>query len=351
MRIKLLVAALVLASAAAGGRADDGLKTGTPDVKSISAMAFGPKGLLFVGDSTGANIFAFDTGDTKSAGDKPLNVEKVDSKIAAALGVTDKDVRITDVKVNPASGNVYVGAARGTGAGTAAIVKVGRDGNVTALSLKDLPFASVKIPNPAAATKGPPAVITQMAYVDGKLIVAGLSSEEFASTLRVIPYPFKQDADKGTGIKIFHGAHGRLETNAPIRTFVAYKVGKEDNIMAAYTCTPLVKIPLSDLKPGAKVNGTTIAELGNGNNPLDMIVYTKGGKDYLLVTNSARGVMKIPTAEFGTAPAITAKPPIPGGVKYESVKELTEVVQMDKLDDGNALLLFKNGDLKTVPLP
>jgi len=350
MRIKLLVAALVLASAAAAGRADDGLKTGTPDVKSVTAMAFGPKGLLFVGDSTGANIFAFDTGDTKAAGDKPLNVEKVDSKIAAALGVTDKDVRITDVKVNPASGNVYIGAARGTGAGTAAIVKIGRDGNVTALSLKDLPFASVKIPNPATGGKGPPAVITQMAYVDGKLIVAGLSSEEFASTLRVIPYPFKE-ADKGTGIQIFHGAHGRLETNAPIRTFVAYKVGQEDNIMAAYTCTPLVKIPLSDLKPGTKVNGTTVAELGNGNNPLDMIVYTKGGKDYLLVTNSARGVMKIPTAEFGTAPAITTKPPVPGGIKYESIKELTDVMQMDKLDDGNAILLFKNGDLKTVPLP
>jgi hypothetical protein len=307
MRIKLLVAALVLASAAAAGRADDGLKTGTPDVKSVTSMAVGPKGLLFVGDSAGANIFAFDTGDTKSAGDKPLNVEKVNSKIAAALGVTDADVRITDVKVNPASGNVYVGAARGTGAGTAALLKITRDGTVTALALKDLPFASVKIPNPAtAATKGPPAVITQMAFVDGKLIVAGLSSEEFASTLRVIPFPFKE-ADKGTGIQIFHGAYNKIETHAPIRTFVAYKVGKEDNIMAAYTCTPLVKIPLADLKPGAKIVGTTIAELGNGNNPLDMIVYTKGGKDYLLVTNTNRGVMKIPTAEFGTAPAITTR--------------------------------------------
>jgi peptide-methionine (R)-S-oxide reductase len=30
--------------------------------------------------------------------------------------------------------------------------------------------------------------------------------------------------------------------------------------MAAYTCTPLVKIPVADLKAGAKVKGTTIAE-------------------------------------------------------------------------------------------
>ncbi len=38
-------------------------------------------------------------------------------------------------------------------------------------------------------------------------------------------------------------------------------------------------------------------------------------------------------------------------MKYESIKELTDVVQMDKLNDDNALILFKNGNLKTVPLP
>jgi len=347
MRTKLLVAALVLASAAPV-RADE-LKPGTPELKSITTMTFGPNGLLFLGDSAGAAITAIDTGDTKQAGNKPLNVEKLNAKIADMLG--GGEVRITDLKVNPSSGNVYVSAARGTGAGTPVLVKVARDGAVSAVALKDVPFASVKITNPAGAGgKGPPQVITQMAYVDGKLIVAGLSSEEFKSTLRVIPYPFK-DTDKGTGIRIFHGAHNKYETDAPIRTFVAYKIGKEDNIMAAYTCTPLVKIPVSDLKPGTKVNGTTIAELGNGNQPLDMIVYTKGGKDYLLVTNTSRGVMKIPTETFATAEAITTKPSVPGGVKYESVKELTDVVQMDKLDNDNALILLKSGDLKTVPLP
>ncbi|MCI0699714.1 MAG: hypothetical protein L0241_01340 [Planctomycetia bacterium] len=353
MRTKLLVAALLLASAAVS-RADDGLTKGNPDMKSITSMTFGPKGILFVGDSAGAAIFAIDTGDTKPAGQKELNVEKLNSKIAAALGVTEKDVRITDMKVNPASGNVYLGVIRGAGAGTPAIVKIARaDGAVSAVSLKDIPFAKVTIPNPAKATaKGPPAVITNMAFLNDKLYVAGLSSEEFASTLRVIPFPFKE-ADKGTAIEIYHGAHGAVETRAPIRTFVPYKVGKEDNIMAAYTCTPLVKIPVSELKPGVKVKGTTIAELGNRNNPLDMIVYTKDGKDYLLVINTSRGVMKIPTNDFGTAAAITK--PVGGGatagVKYESIKEVTDAVQLDKLNDTNALILFKNGDLKTIPMP
>ena len=352
MRTKLLVAALLLAPAAAG-RADD-LKAGTPDLKSATALAFGPKGLLFVGDSAGAAVFAIDTGDTKSGGDKPLNVEKVDSKIAAALGVTDKDVKINDVRVNPASGNLFVGVSRGTGAGTPAIVKVARDGTVTAVPLKDVKFAKVALPNPATGgAKGPPEVITQIAYADGKVIVAGLSSEQFASTLRTIPYPFKE-ATKGAGIEIFHAAHnGALETKSPIRTFVPYKIGGEEHIMAAYTCTPLVRIPVSELKDGAKVKGTTIAELGNQNKPLDMIVYTKGGKDFVLMANSRHGILKVPAAEFGTAPALTAAVKGGGtaGVKAEAIAELKDVVQLDKLDDGHAILLLKSGDLKTVPLP
>ena len=260
MRTTLFMAALLLASAATG-RAAEGMTKGNPDPKSITAMAFGKDGVLFLGDSAGATIFAVDTGDAKPAGNKELNVEKLDAKIADTLGAAAKDVRITDVKVNPASGNVYVSVARGTGAGTPALVKVTRDGSVSAVAMKDIPFAKVSIPNPTKAAPkggGAPEVITQMAFVDGKLIVAGLSSEQFASTLRVIPFPFKE-ADKGTGIEIFHGNHNALETRSPIRTFVAYKIGKEENIISAYTCTPLVKIPVSELKPGAKLKGTTIA--------------------------------------------------------------------------------------------
>ena len=359
MRSKLLAVAAVVALAATA-RADDGLTKGTPDVKSVSAMAFGPHGLLFVGDPAGAAIFAIDTGDMKKASDKAIDIPRIDAKVAGLLGVTDKDVRINDIKVNPASGNVYLAVTRGTAGGQPAIVRIPRGGEPEVVTLKDVPFAKVTLPNPASG-KGATTAITSMAFVDGKLIVAGLSSEQFASTLRVIPFPFKE-ADKGSAIEIFHGAHNKIETQAPIRTFVAYKIGKEDTIMAAYTCTPLVKIPVSDLKPGTKVKGTTIAELGNGNQPLDMIQYTKEGKDYLLIANSKHGVIKVPTAEFGTAAAIETGVAGGGtaGVKYESIGVLKGVLQLDKLDDNRAVLLMKPDpmakdnnalDLKTIPLP
>lgn len=186
------------------------------------------------------------------------------------------------------------------------------------------------------------------------MLVAGLSNEEFSSTLRAIPFPFQKIAN-GTSVEIYHGAHGKFETRSPIRTFVPFMVGKEPQLLAAYTCTPLVQFPISELKPGAKIKGKTIAELGNRNRPLDMIVYKKDGKDWLLLANSARGVMKITTDDMVNAESITT--PVPGikGTKYETIEAWKGVEQLDKLDANNALVIRKGeGDalnLESLPLP
>ena len=143
-------------------------------------------------------------------------------------------------------------------------------------------------------------------------------------------------------------------TNAPIRTFVPYEVAGQPTILAAYTCTPLVKIPVSELKPGNKVKGVTIAEMGNRNRPLDMIAYTKGGKQYFLMANSSRGVMKFSAEKLESYQAITSPVDDKSGVPYETLADLKGVMQLDKYDDGRALLLTDSSgslDLHTVPLP
>ena len=45
----------------------NGLVSGKADVKSAGPLAFGPDGVLFLGDSVQASIFAIDTEDAKSA--------------------------------------------------------------------------------------------------------------------------------------------------------------------------------------------------------------------------------------------------------------------------------------------
>jgi hypothetical protein len=345
----------VAALSAAAAPAADGLKPGTPAVKSVSALAFGPNGTLFIGDPQSAAIFAVATGDTTPASKADVNIADLGDKIGSALGTTAANITVNDVKVNPASGNIYLAVTRGKGkAAQPVILKLDRAGKLTEFALKDVPCAKVTLPN--AADKQRQEAITSLAYVDGKVIVAGLSNEEFASTLRAIPYPFTT-ANKGTSVEVFHGAHGQLETHSPVRTFVPYKVSGADYLLAAYTCTPLVKVPVADLKPGQKIKGTTIAELGNRNRPLDMIVYSKGGNDYILMANSARGMMKIPTGGVGTAQPITTpvKKTPTAGIKYEKIPELKGVIQLDKLDAGRALVLVqgdnKSLSLKSIPLP
>ncbi len=339
------------------------LKKGTPDLKSAGPLAFGPEGVLFIGDTQGAAVFAVDTGDRTPATEKAgPSVKGVAAKVAAMLGTSEKGISINDLAVNPLSGNVYLSITRGRGKeALPAVVRVHRDGKLDELSLENVNFAKADVPNapaPGRVVRGTDQrteSITDLAFADGRVFVAGLSNEEFSSRLLAIPYPFSGEAVDGAAVEIYHGAHGRLETKSPIRTFVTYKIGTEPYMLAAYTCTPLVKVPVSELKAGAQVKGTTIAELGNRNRPLDMIVYQKDGKDYLLMANSSRGVMKIPTEGAATEPAITT--PVKTttqGLKYETIADMKGVMQLDQWDASHAVVLVQDADgldLKTIDLP
>jgi hypothetical protein len=132
-------------------------------------------------------------------------------------------------------------------------------------------------------------------------------------------------------------------------------MGPEAQLLAAYTCTPLVRFPISDLKLGARIKGRTIAELGNRNRPLDMIVYEKGGKTYLLMANSSRGVMKISTDTVEREEAIVAPVSDKKGLAYETVQGWTGIEHLDKLDSGHALVLRRADagtlNLESLPLP
>ncbi len=362
MRVRFLLpslaAALLFAGASRAADLTDSLKQGAPDLKSAGPLAFGPEGILFVGDPQGAAVFALDTGDrTPAKSDARPKVEDLDGKIASMVGVDSKQLLLNDVAVNPISGNVYVSASRGTGPDAAPLLfRVDRSSKIEPFDLKDVKFSRATLPNPVQG-KSRQEAITHLAFVKNRLYIAGMSNEDFSSNLRSIPFPFDK-ADEGSSVEIFHGSHGRLETKSPVRTFVEYDVGAEPNLLAAYTCTPLVKIPVADLKPGQLVKGVTIAELGNGNRPLDMVVYQKNGKDYLLMANNKRGVMKVSLDGVAKAEPITTpiKNGATAGLPYETIDNLKGVEQLDVFDKDHALVLSRAkagapATLETIELP
>src|SRR4051812_20620728 len=88
--VAALAALSVLVGQAPAAEADltAGLKKETVELKSAGPLAFGPQGILFIGDPLAATIYAVDTGDriAPKSNDRP-NVEGVDAKIASMLGV------------------------------------------------------------------------------------------------------------------------------------------------------------------------------------------------------------------------------------------------------------------------
>ncbi|HKD05649.1 MAG TPA: hypothetical protein VKB79_07090 [Bryobacteraceae bacterium] len=327
-----------------------GLKSGKLELKSAGALAFGPDGVLFVGDSIGGSIAAIDTNDKVNAKSVPvLNVENLDAKIAAIVGIPADQLVINDMKVNPASKNVYISAARGKGPDAQPlIVKLDAQGNLSSLSLDNVKFAQIALAdapesNPSARQNPRTVTITDMNYVNGNLLVAGMSNEEWSSALRSFPVPFR-NAEPGTQVQIWHDSHGRYETASPVRTFVPFNISGQQYVIAAYTCTPLVKIPVSDLKAGAKVKGQTIADLGAGNQPLDMVPYRKNGKDFILVANSAFGLLKVEADHLETYPTIDSPTKNPGtaGMPFEKITSVTNVKQLAQVDAANAVVLTAN---------
>lgn len=332
-----------------------------PTFKAIGPLAFSPDGVLFAGDTQAASIFALDLGKAATGGAPGAKaIPAFDQKVAALLGTDVREITVTDLAVHPTTRNAFASVMRGQGTNAqAALLRIDGAGRIDVVAFADVTFSKVDLPNapaanPADQRNSRTQSITDMAFVDGKLYVAGLSNEEFSSKLRSVSYPFNT-VDNGASVEIYHGAHGQFETRSPVYTFVPYKVKGETNLIAGYLCTPLVKFPVTGLRPGGKVMGTTIAELGNRNRPLDMIVYKKDGREFLLMSNNSRGVMKISTDGFATAEGITSRVADKAGVGYETITAMKGVEQLDLLDAANSIVLSRTDagvlNLDVVALP
>lgn len=335
------------------GSLTDGFITGNPAIKSMNALVFGPEGILFVGDAQAASVIAIQTKDIKSAGLKTgIQMNKVDEKIAALLGAKVDDISIVDMAVNPVSQYVYLAVRHSNG--TAMLLKT--DGKeIEHVSLDKVSYSKAELSNPVAEDakdrRGRSMrvwAISDIAYHDGKVMVSGLSNEEFSSTFRSIEFPFK-DKQMHASLEIYHAAHGRYETYAPIKTFMPFDLNGSPHIVASYTCTPLVLFPMDEIKTGEHTKGRTVAELGNRNTPLDILHMQLGDESYFLMNNTSRPVMKIAVSEVAAYKDFLTEPvkgnSATAGVEYTSLPYVN-VLQMDKFGDQVLMLQRKaDGDL------
>ena len=343
---------------------DFGLEVGTPAIKSVGPLAFGPEGLLFIGDNAGAAIFAVDAGDSDSgSGAQGVNIDNFDSSLASYLGCSREDVAIRDMAVHPGSGNIYFSVMRGSGdAAVPVIIRVSGGGEISDVSLEGVAFSQTIIedaadeddPRLVSREKLRTVTVTDMSYVDGLLLVAGTSNEEFSSTLRRIPFPFNGGAESNS-LEIFHVSHGKYESAAPIRAFVPYQGNA--SILASYTCAPVVQFSLGDFEPGKQVKGKTVAELGAHNRPLDLISFEHKGDEYLLVCNERHPLFKIACKDIDGQGPLTvpddsldenpADPVTPGVGVPRQLLPHPGVKRMANLNGSGVLMLQQDEDGNT----
>ena len=348
--------ALVAAAAAWNRYPSNGMVSGPVDAKSFGAMTFGPGNVLFVADNDGESVYALEIADAAKAGAK-VEMAGIDAKIAQALGTTADQIAIADMAVHPLSHNVYVTVTRGKGADAKPVlVRVTSDAAqpISVVSLDNIKHSITKIDNAPSSTGGGRdphrSTITDLAFVDGNLWIAGLSNEQFSSAFRRVAFPFTSAKEATTTLQIYHVSHRRSETQAPVMTFAPTKINGTLYMLAAYTCTPIVAFPAGDLKNGQAVTGRTVAELGAGNQPADIISYTVNGKGYVLVANRTHPMMKLSSDEIGGAPALTTPDVV--GVARTNVSAPGAVVQLADFDEQNVVVIQKGAsggfDLKTV---
>ena len=278
-------------------------------------------------------------------GEGTFNIVDLETLLSKSLGAGK--VKVEDMAARPGSGEVYLAVSVGANK-TPALVAVTADQKVRKLNLASMKSTTVTLKNPNNSkvefwkeTPERSFTVTDMKWNNGELFVAGLSNQDFASTLRRIPYPFT-DKQTMTSVEIYHTTHNQIETRAPIRALSFATLGGKPYVVAAYVCTPLVTIPLEDLKDGAHIRGKAIAELGYGNTPADMISYSAkdaSGKpqDMLMLLNYHRSGNIIPVNEIQAAnekPGIDK--PVPAGEiigVQETPAPLVGATRIDNLDD------------------
>jgi hypothetical protein len=282
------------------------------EVQSAGVLTFAPDGTLFVGDNVLGAVFAYRTGQPQlepvSPDSPPLEIDSVDWRIAKALHVSGQ-LHINGMAVHPTSKEIFISFSETKKNVTIPMIaKISRHGSISAFDLKNSEHSEFKIndapapdqhftdragqwPVPApekyhdkAMTPMRSMTIVDLRFHNGELYIAGISNEEFSSILRRVPYPFTGGMAE-THVKIFHDAHAEYETRAPIRAMTFEAVDGKDTLVAAYACSPLVLIPVADLKDGAHVEGHVIGDMGNGQ-PLSMFSFTYNGQPAIFVTNA-----------------------------------------------------------------
>lgn len=328
--------------------------------QSVNVIKFGDANTLFVGDSKSATLYAYSVGNSENkTAQQGYNIHDLSQKIATFAKVSPMDILVRDMAINPSNKEAYIAFDTKTKTGyLSQIVIVNQIGVVRKFDLANTKHTEAKLTDAPTSdlkfwgtTPMRSFTFTDIDLHKGKVYISGMSNAEFSSPLRMVDFPFKDSKVSTTSVEIFHAVHGQMETRAPIQTLSFVTLEDGDYVLAAYTCTPLVLIPVKDLKDGAHIVGKTIAEMGYGNTPIDIIQFKYAGMDKvpyegIILSNKNKSAQFINLSDINKSSKVES-------VGYAGLGEagtaritlpLTNLLQLDDQDDYHITTIKRNPD-------
>ncbi|MEM8772594.1 MAG: hypothetical protein AAGD92_13180 [Pseudomonadota bacterium] len=297
---------------------------GNNKVGSVSRMIFAPDDRLIIADWKRGMLHALALPKAEAAPSASFNVRDLDGVIARAEGIDRSVVKPAAFVFQASKGLAVIAyrAGRGPDAPTRLAI-IATNGATNLIDPASLVEDSTALPDSAPnaqlwnRTPARSLLVTDMTFHESSLFVAGVANADFSSTLYKFAYPF-EEAVAATQIEMYHTVHNQIETRAPIRAMSIVRLNDRPHLLGAYTCTPLVTVPLDTLEDGAVIRAKTIAELGFGNTPLDIIPFQIEHQgqtsDWVIVANAAKSADLIPLdaiAAASKAPSLSSPVQVP----------------------------------------
>ncbi len=255
-----------------------GAQLGDPRLASAQRLAFGPGGVLLIGDGRSNRIVAVETGDTSTKDRAGHGFDLFDQLTTAAAdaiggGVSANELQIEDIAVNPLSHRTYVAVTRLT-TQEAHVLWLGADGELHRFGLDRVVHAVHEV----APAEGGIANVGDVAWTD-EHIVGTITPQSFSRhelTFARVPFEHEGGVRRAT-TEIYHPTWQQWLTQLPMDRFFTY-LRDEELVLVGSFSSVVVAFPAATLSVGAPdVRGTTLFELLDGRTVHDFLAYERGG--------------------------------------------------------------------------
>lgn len=264
----------------------EGAQLGDPHLLSAQRLAFGPGGVLLIGDGRSERIVAVETGDTSEAAREDNSFNRIDNLpglAADAIGpdVASDDVVIEDVAVNPSSFITYIAATR-TSTNEAYVLWVDADADLRLFDMSNVVHAAVDVrPSDGAA-----ALIADLIWFKSSVIATVTPQSFLRHEITYVATPFEHEGGaRHTTTRIFHRSWNQWITEQPMDAFFTFENAVGQRFLAGSFTSSVAVFEASELADGSSEEpGETVFDLLDGRWVLDFEVFQRDDEMRVLLS-------------------------------------------------------------------